>query len=379
MDQIKMVFSSKIHLLEGLSVIFFTIFLILGSHSPASTGRYINVNSQKKPTNLDELGKAFDALNNEGKYKEGAELLEQALDQLPVNVFDLTDMLILVYNQMGQYPKVLDQLEYGLARNFFYFISPSLKSHLSDDLLDRFEKITLQNERLKNSAQKEATVQYKVFTPEGYSKQNAYPLFIILNGANETIEYMKTYWTSPRLKKEFITAFIRSSEVSSSKGFTWYMRIPQGRQEILECYHKIIKHYHVDRDRILIGGFSVGGTMAIDVMLNKVIPVKEFLAACPGKPESFDSEKVKKAAAQGMKGILIGGENEYYLPYQMDMIKNFKEAGFHYDFIVIPQSGHEVPEDFSQIIDEALNKFIQGGKNDTFQNLFHFTTAYSDY
>jgi predicted esterase len=266
-------------------------------------------------------------------------------------------MLIWVYSQMGEYSKVLDYLEYGLERNFFYFISPSLKSHLSDDLLDRFEKITLRNERLKNAAQKEATVQYEVLTPEGYSKQNAYPLFIILNGANETIEYMKTYWTSPRLKKEFITTFIRSSEVSSSKGFTWYMRIPQGRQEILECYYQIIKHYHIDRNRILIGGFSVGGTMAIDVMLNNVIPVKGFLAACPGKPESFDSEKVKKATAQGMTGILIAGENDYYRPYQTDMIKNFKEAGFHYHFIVIPQSGHAVPEDFSQIIDGALIKF----------------------
>jgi hypothetical protein len=69
MNQIKMVFSSKTHILEGFSVIFFTVFLILGSHSPASTGRHINVNSQKNSANLDELGKAFDALINEGKYK----------------------------------------------------------------------------------------------------------------------------------------------------------------------------------------------------------------------------------------------------------------------------------------------------------------------
>ena len=118
---------------------------------------------------------------------------------------------------------------------------------------------------------------------------------MIFHGENGSIESAKTYWKSKMLHKKFLRAYVQSSEVDSSTGFTWYKRIRKGREEIKECYQEIVAQYSVDTEKVLIGGFSVGGSMAIDVIFNCIIPTVGFIRGCPGKPESLTREQVEKA------------------------------------------------------------------------------------
>jgi len=299
-----------------------------------------------------ELIGVYENLVDHGKVKEAAEFLESALHQYPDYICEITSTLAETYVQLGDFDKALTTYERGLSQRIFYSIHPHAQEKIPFEYTDRFTKIENENNRLKELAQAESKAKYEVVEPAEYSGE-VYPLFIILHGGGSSIEIAKMFWKSEMLH-QFLRGFIQSSEVDSSVGFTWWKRIPQGREDIKECYSKIIDKYPVDTEKIIIGGFSVGGSMAIDCVLNNIIPVKGFIGGCPGKPERFNKEKVEKAAERNIKGVMIGGENDYYRKYQEEMAEVFKETGFNHHYIVIPGLGHGVPQNYSELIDEAI-------------------------
>lgn len=299
----------------------------------------------------------YETLCSHGKVQEAVTFLERASDQYPDYFFEITCTLAEAYMQLNDFEKALTFYERILNQGLFYSISPNDQERIPSEYTDRFTKIWDENNRLKEQAQAKANPVYDVVEPGHYSDKKEYPLFIILHGGGSNIEFAKFYWKSKMLNK-FLCAFIQSSEVDSSVGFTWWKRIDQGRRDIKECYRKIIEQYPVDTKTVLIGGFSVGGTMAIDVVITNIIPVRGFVGGCPGKPEKFTKEKVEKAAQIGIKGVMIAGENDYYRKYQVEMAAIFKETGFNHQFVEIPGLGHGFPDNYSELIDNAITYIL---------------------
>ena len=60
---------------------------------------------------------------------------------------------------------------------------------------------------------------------------------------------------------------------------------------------------------------------------------------------------------------MIAGENDYYRHYQIEMAEIFEETGFNCQVVVIPRLGHEVPENFSELIDEAIMYVMETSLN----------------
>ncbi len=308
---------------------------------------------------LAELEKKYDDLVSRGMLQEAAQLLEDALDQVPEHFCEVTGALAWTYMELGDFEKGLATYEHGLKRGVFYQLPLRVQEKIPSAYHDHFKKIFEENNRLKEIAQAKAKAQYEVLKPEEYSDRNKYPLCVIFHGGNGSIESAKTYWKSKMLREQFLRVYIQSSEVDSSTGFTWYKRIRKGREEIKECYQEVIAQYPVDTERVIIGGFSVGGSMAIDVVFNCIIPAVGFIGGCPGKPESLTREQVEKAVEQGVRGVMIAGENDYYRHYQREMAEIFEETGFNCQAVVIPGLGHDVPENFSELIDEAIT-YVMG-------------------
>ena len=47
---------------------------------------------------------------------------------------------------------------------------------------------------------------------------------------------------------------------------------------------------------------------------------------------------------------MLGGETDYYLPKQKQLVELFEETGVHYTYKIIPGMGHEFPEEYEQIV-----------------------------
>ncbi len=194
---------------------------------------------------------------------------------------------------------------------------------------------------------------YRVITPDNYDPDKGYPLLLVLHGENSTLEDMIPHFQLDKYRGDYLLGFLQSTE-RSMFGFTWQNGTEKDWQEIEYCYRHIIDEYSVDADRVIIGGFSAGGTMAIDIMLNEVIPVLGFVAGCPGKPTDLNAAALQRAAKAGKKGVIIAGEKDYCLNEQREMAHAFQNAGFKYLYTVIPGIGHRPPDNLPRLLDKAV-------------------------
>jgi predicted esterase len=108
--------------------------------------------------------------------------------------------------------------------------------------MERFEAFRKQNSARIEEVQKKTSMKFEVVTPQHYDPAGKYPLFIALHGGGESMADFKPNWTSPRLRGEFITAYVQSSQVAGMRGFHWQDASLTGR-DLEAAYERILEKY----------------------------------------------------------------------------------------------------------------------------------------
>jgi predicted esterase len=86
----------------------------------------------------------------------------------------------------------------------------------------------------------------------------------------------------------------------------------RAREDIRNCYMKLLEAYNIDENNVVIGGFSCGAIAAIDMAMIQTIPVKGFIAVSPYDiPDTLNAENIKNEYQRGVKGVVIRGKDEY--------------------------------------------------------------------
>lgn len=301
-----------------------------------------------------QIDKIVDELCAEQKYEEAIELLGNAQKQFPNDLFEILWYEAIIYALSGNHENCLVTLENMTAKGFFGELEWNIFNPLRDDA--RFKVIFEASQRLKAEAQKSARMEYQVYTPEGYSSEQQYPLFIALHGDGNSLAYFKSNWEATGLLDTgFVLVYIQSSQVICTDGFGWTPNYETTRQDVKAAYDKVVRQYSVDVDNILIGGFSGGAIAAIEITMANTLSVKGFISLCPSrKPASFSRGNVERAAQRGVKGVFMEGEKEGEVPAEQEMIEVFKEANFPYQFHINSNVGHAFPQDFEQKLLDAI-------------------------
>jgi len=307
-------------------------------------------------SNYQEMRAHFGTLYQQQKYAEAADLIENYLNRFPDHLMANAYNLAFVYGHLEQYQKGIHALQYALDRRIWFGIYA-----FGQDIwipykeLEGFGDILTQNEQLRQEAKKLAKPDLVIVTPEGYKKGGKYPLFVALHGGGGNIAGFKEAWKSEKMKKEFITAYLQSSQIVAPNGFSWTEDIEMAKEEIVDAYNKIIKEYSIDTDRVIIGGFSSGGIAAMEVTLCHSFPVSGFIVLCPAKPESFTDDKILAAKERNVHGSILTTEMDPRLAEQKEMVEDLKRLEFQYQFVVTPNIGHWFPEDLDVKIDHAID------------------------
>ncbi len=308
-----------------------------------------------KFSSFEEMDKEVGRLYNEGRLEEAVDILKTAIEQYPDNLYSITWDMAILYALMD--PKQTDQsmdiFEYGYEKGLWYSLDSESKLWESCKESVRFQELVAKNKERKEEAQATAESKYQIYLPEEYSKEQSYPLHIAVHGWGEDIDFFRKFWTSDKLNKDYITLFVQSSRVVSPIGFGWN-DVELARKEIKDMYEDILNQYAIDINNITVGGFSQGGTMALDFALNEMIPIKGFIVLCPDQPDNFSKERVELMVEKKLKGTILTGEKDEALPDQKAMVEIFEEIGFSYQFIINKDLGHWFPENLSEQIDEAL-------------------------
>jgi predicted esterase len=306
-----------------------------------------------------EMREYLGELFRQEKYAEAASLLESVLDRFPDNVVANTYNLALARLSLGDTEKTVQALEEGHRRGIFYGIwSFAAKQWEPLKGLPRFEAVIKENQARVAEAQKKASMKIEVATPADYDPGKKCPLFIALHGGGESIADFKPSWTSSRLRGEFITAYIQSSQVASMTGFHW-QDLAITRKELETAYRQTLGQYPVDTNRVIIGGFSSGGFGSLAVALKKYLPVRGFVVLCPEVPTTISEEDILASQTRGLRGSLLTTEADNRVEQQRALINRLEKSGLAVDFHLTPAIGHWYPKDFEALLDNAIGFILQ--------------------
>ncbi len=305
--------------------------------------------------NLEARG---EQLYQSGEYDAFIELYKTELENFPDHLPEMIHDLAFVYLASGDKINALAFLSAGLERGYFFGLPEwgAFVKELGHD--PKFKELQKYNHKLKDIARQSARPQWSVALPDGYDPFDSYPLFLSLHGYNENIELMQRFWHAPLLKERFVHAYLQSSQVVDLKNFGWDDN-PVAHHEIVQMASEITDQHAIHLDQIFIGGFSQGGTLSIDLALTQALPIRGFIALCPRKPESVQPELLENIRDIGVRGVILTGEKDASLDSQKEMIRNFMDAHFPYQFEITPGMAHWFPENLPTQLNTALQFLME--------------------
>jgi len=291
------------------------------------------------------------------QYKDAIDLLENNKEQFNDNLYDAEWFLFVLYRDNNQYKEALNIISKANDKGFWYGISESTPFYSEFQKLENFNSVITKNDNLKQLAQKNAKPLTVVELPKNYTANKKYPLFIALHGYGESVAFFKDFWKSEKIKNEFIIMYPQSSQVASMKGFGWTDK-EIGIKEISSAFSDVTSKYSVDNDQIIVGGFSQGGGLSMQISLQNIIPVRGFISLCPIKPEGITITNIVEMNNRNMHGVILTGENDSYLTIQKEIVSKFDSLQFPCNFIIHENLGHWFPNDISIKIDDAITYIL---------------------
>jgi C-terminal processing protease CtpA/Prc/predicted esterase len=305
----------------------------------------------------DYLGELFKAR----KYMEAATLLEGVLDRFPENALANTYNLAMARLYLGNPDKAIQALEEGHRRGIFYGLWDfTAELWAPARSAPRFDAFLKENQARIAETQKKATMKMEAVLPAQFDPARKYPLFIALHGGGESTADLKPSWTSPRLRGEFITVFVQSSQVANMKGYHW-QDVALTRRDLEAAYKRILEQYPVDTGRVIVGGFSSGGFGSIVSALKNFFPVRGFIVLCPEVPTTISDKDILAAKSRGLRGTLLTTEADKRVEQQRALMNRLEKSGLAVEFHMTPSIGHWFPNDFASLLDRALGFVLETG------------------
>ena len=216
-------------------------------------------------------------------------------------------------------------------------------------LLEAFEK--------RYQAAQAASKPFSLPLPLPEQKTESLPLLLALHGNTQNAENSAEFWESA-VEEGWLTVLLQSSQIAGPDAYVWD-DLELGGSEIKDHYDQLREKYSIDSKKIIIGGFSKGGEMAIWQTLMNKIPVSGFIAVNPGGPFIQDTEKwlpliENDKTFTEKRGYFLVGENDQSLENIKALHELLVSKGMDCKLIVSPAIAHDFPKDFDEILAQAL-------------------------
>ena len=185
----------------------------------------------------------------------------------------------------------------------------------------------------------------------------AWPLLLALHGNNGNAKDSVSFWESG-VEQGWLTVLLQSSQVIGPNAYVWN-DLELGAKEIKDHHTGLVEEYQIDSEQLIIAGFSKGGEMAIWATLMDTIPVRGFIAVCPGGPYITDIDKwlpilENNEALAERRGYFVVGEHDPSVENVQALHKLLVSKGMVCELVIAPGVGHDFAADFDQTLGQAL-------------------------
>jgi len=203
--------------------------------------------------------------------------------------------------------------------------------------------------------QAKARPELLVRQPIGYAG-TLLSLLIGLHGNGDNASKTIEYW-SGIATHDWLLAIPQSSQLERPDAYVWDDR-ELSVSEIREHLAKLTSEYSIDSERVVLGGFSMGGGQAIWMALHQSIKTSGFVVLGPWLREAeleALSALLETQKPAGLRGyILVGEEDRICLDVSHKVVEIIHAHNLPCELEVIPGLDHSYPEDFAKCMISGL-------------------------
>ncbi|WLD92833.1 alpha/beta hydrolase [Alkalihalobacillus sp. AL-G] len=300
------------------------------------------------------LNKTLELYEKNGSLKAYRYITENA-EKVKGNQAQIYNFRYSLASASGLEQEALQILDEAVLENGFWYEYDYL---IEDDDLkplhkyDEFQKMIKLCKEREESAKSGTQPELKIL--KGSNDLDDQPLIIALHGNQENSEITEAHWNSI-VSENNILALPQSSQIEFSDGYVWD-DVEKGSNELKLHYERILEQNNVDPETVIVGGFSAGASVALHSILNDRLSAKGFIFVAPWLPEIDEWDGLlHKLSEAGIKGfILCGDKDEDCFEGSSKFAKLLEEKNIAHQFKVVRDLDHEYPENFNQIIKEAI-------------------------
>ena len=225
--------------------------------------------------------------------------------------------------------------------------------------LPEFNRLVQVSEQLRLTAQLRVKP-FLLTLPQPDSKEPSLPLLIALHGNTMNARISVNDWKSA-VDFGWLTALPQSSQLFGPEMFVWD-NLELGGREIEAHYRELTETYSVDINRVVISGFSKGGEMAIWFALKEIVPLSGFIAVNPGgqliqKVQSWLPILEECKTLTNLRGYFVVGEQDSGAEKIKALYEILLALGMECKLVIHPEIGHDLPDDFNQVLKKGLEFF----------------------
>lgn len=307
-----------------------------------------------------DLNHQFSNFYRAKEYQQAFELLEREHLNFPEQKHQITYLRICMHARLNKQTEALHIFREALEQGYWLppqwmTDSPSL---ISLQPMPGFQELVeICRQRL---AELQGNGRPGLLVEQPAEQATELPLLIAFHGngsnANETLQEWSKVTTHG-----WMLAVPQSSQMIGSDAYVWDNR-DLATSEIREHLTKIASDYTIDSERLVLGGFSMGGGQAIWMALHQSVKARGFVVLGPDLSEDELKaladllETRKPASVRG--SILVGDEDHECLDVCRKVVEIMSVHGIPCELEVRPGLDHSYPDDFVEAVSKGLT-FIE--------------------
>ena len=258
--------------------------------------------------------------------------------------------------ELAQPDRAIDSLDAALASGCRYKRSwldenPRLSALRGSP---RFREVTERSARRYEEDSAAARPELTLVMPAGAAPPAGYPLLVALHGNNSTMSDTVGYWSSPA-RAGWVVAVPQSSEIGVSPGaFTWN-ETERTVREVTAHIREIGKRTQLDPDRVVMGGFSMGGLQAIALPLTARIRARAFIAVAAWLPTIGEfATMLDRGPGRDLSGYIVVGGRDPSCDGAKQLVALLVRHRVRAELDLRDDLGHEYPPDMPQTLSRAM-------------------------
>jgi len=188
--------------------------------------------------------------------------------------------------------------------------------------------------------------------PDGYSVDKVYPVVIGLHGfGTSPVDFAKSIESAVN-ELGYVFCCPYGPYIGGTTAFGWG-ECEAAEKRILDAIHYLSQNYRIDENRIILFGFSEGGSMAFCVAL-KNPETFESIISVAGYYDYESGYSLEHEKLKTMPVVMMIGENDFQVESNRIGESLMKEKGMPVKLVIYPGLGHAFPPNADEEVRKAL-------------------------